>query len=232
MPQVTLPNALVDGVEVAYGSSVYANDAAITSVVNGQIANDNIASNAAIDGKKISTNPGERIPTTAIEDSAVTSAKIRSEADDANDSGRSIASDHIKNGVVERKKLSTVAGKKITFSQLEATFVTTSLITLSGSAQFDPTTTISGAALNFPIVARPVVNGAVYNIQIDTARTVLVTGKATFYGMTMSLNPASYGTGTLNVATTLILSVYPSDVTYVGNGTATLKLNITYITLA
>lgn len=101
MPLVTLPNALTDGA-VAYGSEVYANDAAIVAVVHA-LADDNIASGAAIKGTKLSNVAGARVPTDRIEDDAVTADKLRDDA--AVDGNRAVTTNHIRDVAVTKGKV-------------------------------------------------------------------------------------------------------------------------------
>lgn len=232
MPQVTLPNALVDGVDIAYGSNVYANDSAIVSVVNGQLANDNISASAAIDCKKLSTVAGERVPTNAIEDMAITSGKLKSDADDNNDAVRPVTADHIRNGVVERKKLSSVAGKRITFNYLEAATVTSTTVTVSTPSSMNIPVATNVGAITFTPEAYPVVSGANWAFSIRGIYAASASGITSFYQFSSAaLNPALYGLSAMPTATTKILHVYLSNLNMSATN-MTFLLNVTYINIS
>jgi len=121
MPFISLPSDLQDGVDVAFGSDVLANDEAIRSVVNGALADDNISPSANIKGSKLSSTPGERIPTDRIEDDSVTDAKLRDAALDADDALRSVTGAHIRNLTITKNKLSTSVGQRVTLAQMDMT---------------------------------------------------------------------------------------------------------------
>jgi len=118
MPQVTLPSTLQDGVEVAFGSDVLANDEALKSVINGGLADDNIAPGANIKGSKLSATPGERVPSSCIEDDAITADKLK-DASDGDDALRAVTGDHIRNLTIPKKKLSTSVNERITIAQMD-----------------------------------------------------------------------------------------------------------------
>lgn len=102
-PLVSLPHALTDGT-TAFGSQVRENDDAILSqAVNGNLDDANIAVGAQINGNKLSNVMGSRVPTTRIEDDAITAAKL---ADDPTvDGNRAVTTNHIRDGAVVEAKI-------------------------------------------------------------------------------------------------------------------------------
>jgi hypothetical protein len=104
---VVLPhdNDFENEIDVADGAKVKARDQAIADVVNGQIQNDNIANDAAIDGVKLSTT--SPVPTDRIADDAVTDAKLRDDA--ATDANRAVTTNHIRDAAVTAAKLGALA---------------------------------------------------------------------------------------------------------------------------
>jgi hypothetical protein len=84
----------------AKASEVNANFAAVAAKFSegaGGILDGDISTSAAIKGTKISTTAGLRIPTAAIEDEAVTDAKLANDAaSPGSDAGRAVSGDHIK----------------------------------------------------------------------------------------------------------------------------------------
>jgi hypothetical protein len=84
----------------ARAAEVNANFAAVAAKFTeaaGGISDADIATTAAIKGSKLSTTPGNRIPTAAIEDEAVTDVKLNNDtAIPGVDSGRAVGGEHIK----------------------------------------------------------------------------------------------------------------------------------------
>lgn len=118
-PVPSLPNPLRDGIDVARGSEVYANDQALLDVLDHGIDFENLAANPNFPGTCISSTPGSRLPESRIEDDAVTFDKLR---DDATvDANRTVGTNHIRNLSVTKAKLSLTAGQKISAEQLELT---------------------------------------------------------------------------------------------------------------
>lgn len=110
MGLVTLPSnpvGLRDGMDANKGSVVLANDQAIIAQVNGNLADVNIATGAAINGSKLAQTAGLRVPTDAIEDDAITAAKLRD--DGAVDGNRAVTTDHIRDAAITSAKLGALA---------------------------------------------------------------------------------------------------------------------------
>lgn len=102
MGNVTLPHPLTDG-STAYGSQVRANDDAIVAQVNGNIDDQNIKTNAGIQGTKLSNTAGQRIPTDRIEDNAVTFDKLSDSA--TVDGDRAVGANHVRNDAIIARSL-------------------------------------------------------------------------------------------------------------------------------
>lgn len=98
---LTIPFTFVGGAgNKAKASEVNANFAAVAAKFSegaGGIIDGDISTTAAIKGSKLSTTPGNRIPTAALEDEAVTDAKLANDtASPGADAGRAVSGDHIK----------------------------------------------------------------------------------------------------------------------------------------
>ena len=116
---VSLPQPLTDGT-TAFGSHVKANDdtlAAKFSEGSGGIADADISTAAAIKGTKLSSVAGSRIPFDRIEDDAITADKLRDDA--VTDSNRAVTTNHIRLGAIDKTKLTTATGSRVTRDRTE-----------------------------------------------------------------------------------------------------------------
>lgn len=125
---LNIPNVFVGGPgHPALASEVNANFAAIAAHFTegaGGIKDEDISSSAAINANKLSNLAGKRVPTDRIEDNAVTGDKLKDDpaAGHAN-AGVNLA-DHIKDALIENKKLvaKTVAKDKLNYVEVTQAF--------------------------------------------------------------------------------------------------------------
>jgi hypothetical protein len=213
MPQVNLPNNLVDGVDTAFGSQVLGNDQAIVAVVNGGLATDNLSPSAGIKGGQLSTLFGERIPTGALADDSVTSA-ILDDDPAAGSPTAAVTADHIRGGAVTKEK---IAAANVTLDKLKITVVTCP-ITFSGGA--NPI-----GSGSFTVSAHRFVSGGNYRFKInalgfDTSSGVPSVNPRIIHCQTQDIDPAAVGTplAAIPSATVEVLSYYVDNLAFGGGG--------------
>jgi hypothetical protein len=136
---ISLPYQLRDGIDVAKGSEVRANDDTITNLVNGNIDDDNVKVLAQIQGTKISNIAGSRIPFDRIEDAAVITSKL---ADSA------VTTLKIADLNVTKAKLTTTGGLRITAAQIEFVSDQKTITPLTQVRSYQPGGD-SGGSVNF-----------------------------------------------------------------------------------
>lgn len=214
MPQIVLPNLLVDGTDTAIGSEVYGNDKAITDTVNGQLASDNLASNANIKGSQLSS--ADPIPTVKIQDDAVDASKLR-DADDAGDANRAVTGNHIRKLAVDKTKLSTTPGSKVTAAQIEMSALSDTLPFTSNVGTLTGLTVGTGAD-RFGAISLVPVNVA-GNWQLKMQGWLARPSGNTIYVFDSTIDPSLLaGIGVLPVASNRILSAWlQAPVTNVSN---------------
>lgn len=133
MPVPVLPHVLADGT-LALGSEVRANDDAIVSVLDHGLDRDNFPSSGAdIPATVLSTTAGERVPLNRMEDNAVDSRVLKSDATAGSPGAAVGTANHIKDGIITPGKLTTPApGGGIGSDRLRIVRFTTDISALSG----------------------------------------------------------------------------------------------------
>lgn len=200
MGLVTLPNALTDGT-TARGSEVYANDAAIRNVVNGNIDDSNISVTAAIDARKLSTVAGHLVDAARIEDDAVTADKLR---DDASvDANRSVTTNHVRDGAITKAKVSTTS--KLALSNLDIT-----VQEVSFSISISPGVAASVSSTDDEFTGFSLIrftSGGNYNFRVTASNqdvaTITATGCLGYVTVTPTTN--------IPVASSTVISAYVAD---------------------
>lgn len=200
-PLITLPNALVDGVDTIYGADILGNDKEIVRVVHG-IDYQNLAAKPNFPGTCISPTAGERLPTDRIEDGAVTGVKLQSDPSIGSALGAIGSSDHIKDGIITKAKMAFGA---LTGTQLQVDVQTISFNITSWTTFTDPN------EINYPIVSASVDRYTVSGNYNFNARVHWRHSNIYYMGSANSfaLSPA------LPAASTIILGAYLSDIAIV-----------------
>ena len=128
---LTLPFQITSGT-LADATQVQANFNALAGKFSAAIVDADISPSAAINGTKISTSPGSRLPTAGLEDAAITAAKLAFD----NNPGAPLAAinnpNQIKDGTITSAKI--LAASLLNGSAKLTTYVSATLNTFLGVA--------------------------------------------------------------------------------------------------
>ena len=205
MPTITRLYNFVDGT-IAYADQVDDELNQIHNLVNGGLDSTNSAANAGYTGAQIASAPAG-VDTTNINDDAVTAAKLRDSA--VTDGDRAVTTDHIRNLAVNKSKLATAAGQKITSEQMGD---------IKEERAFSQVTVV-GATDCIAIVSR-ITTGANFEAKIHYfLRAAGVAGSGTF-----NVVPAV----AIPTATNDLVGLYVADELWV-SGTGTLSGKVVFV---
>lgn len=164
MAQLSLPYPTFTVDEIADAAEVTANFAAVVAMFAGGIADDNVSTNADLDGNKLSQTAGKRVPETRLENNAVSNRVLAADAvltanilDDAVtaakladhatiDGNRAVTTNHVRDLNITKAKLAAGAAsldKTGLIVQVKA--VQSATITAGSSLDVTPNTPIPTA---------------------------------------------------------------------------------------
>jgi len=221
MSNVNLPNLLQDGVDTALGSQVYANDAAIRDVVNGQLDSANLAAGANIKGSQLSS--ADPIPTSKLALGCVDATILRADATPTSPGAAVGSANHIKDGVITKAKFDPAS--KWAVAQLAIS---------SGSGAWgatapSSTAVITGGAGGSSFSVCPVNIAGNWKFRVDGMAIGNPGGGNAVCKYTFDVDPNLIGIGTLPVASKLILGAWVRDFSFGGGMGVIGTLYVVYI---